>query len=167
MNRRAHHLALLTLALAMIGGCGDEEPGECAGDTHEPQCLVCNGDEDEMAAGTTKAGETFTIEIVSSDPSPHLEGNNDLRVRVLDADGAPVDGVDFTKVEPFYPPGGHGTPIVPEVTATGTAGEYDIARINYIHEGRWELRFELASGASTDAILFVICVAAPDGDAGA
>lgn len=153
------HITLAALVLgAALAGCGHEDD-PCAGHSHDEACLVCHGDEDPVTPGSVKAGDggTFSIEIVSADPSPLVNANNTLVVEVLDRGGQPVEGATFTKVEPFYPPGGHGTPITPTVTET-LPGEYTITEVNFVHAGRWELRFDVEKDGATDHVVMTVCI---------
>lgn len=160
LHRAAAWCLAAALALAAGTGCGGHE--DCDGHSHDPACLACQGDEDAFAAGTRVDGQggLLAIEVVSATPSPHVAESttNALRIRVLDASGQPVDNVTFSSIVPLMEGGHHGTPIVPMATATGTAGEYDITMINYIHEGRWTLTFELSAGGNTDTVQFLFCI---------
>jgi hypothetical protein len=145
---------LVPIALA-VAGCGNDDP--CAGHSHDPACLVCEGDEDPVPSTVEGDSGNLSVEIVSSDPAPLINANNTIVVRVLDSSGASVEGATFTLVEPWYPPGGHGTPVIPTVTES-TPGEYTITEVNFLHEGRWELRFDVADGATTDHVVFTLCI---------
>lgn len=153
-------IALVSMIALALAACGSDD--ECAGHTHEPKCLVCSqSDHDSFTSGTVKVGNdgNLKLEIVSADPSPHQEGNNTMVVKVMDASDQPLTGVTFDVVETYYPPGQHGTPIVPEITENG-AGEYSITQINYVHEGIWTLTMELTAGSMTDTLFFEFCVEA-------
>ena len=148
-------LALAPLAL-LLAACGNDDP--CAGHSHDPACTVCRGDEDPIPSTVEGDEGNLSIEILSTDPSPPVgETNHTLEVRVLDSGGAAVEGATFSLVEPWYPPGMHGTPVVPEVTET-LPGEYTITQVNFLHPGRWELRFDVADGATTDHVVFALCI---------
>lgn len=147
-------------ALALAAACGDDHGGSCEGHSHDPSCLVCEGDEDPVTAGSVKAGAqgNLSIEIVSVTPSPPMgETNHVFVVRVLDADGAAVEGATISKAEPWYPPGGHGTPLTATIEET-SPGEYTVSQVNFLHGGRWELRWDLADGATTDAVVHTLCI---------
>src|SRR5687768_4604601 len=147
-------IGLLALALA---GCGNDDP--CgAGHSHDPVCLVCEGDEDPIPSTVDGDSGNLSIELVSSDPSPPLgETNHTLVVRVLDSTGAMVEGATFDLVEPWYPPGGHGTPVVPEVTESAP-GEYTITQVNFLHGGRWEVRIDVSDGTTSDHVVVLLCI---------
>lgn len=145
--------------IVLAGGCGHEH-GPCDHHSHDPECLQCQGDEDPYDAGYELTGEqgNFTIRLVSADPSPHIVGDNSLTIQVVDGDGAPVDGVTFDRIEPFSATGDHGTPITPEYTATGTAGEYEVTMLNYVHFGIWNVTVELSADGVSDRVVFTFCV---------
>jgi hypothetical protein len=155
--------AALSLSLS-LAGCGEES--ECGEHSHDPICLGCTGEEDPAVPGTTKEGNdgVLSIRLVSVDPEEQIVGTGSLVVEVLDASDTLVPGVTFTKVEPFYPEGGHSTPIVPVVTPVdGFDGRYEITEVNYVHAGIWELRFELsAPGELDDQLAFEFCIAGED-----
>jgi hypothetical protein len=147
----------IVLASSLIG-CAEDDP--CSGHVHDPICLVCEqADHDSFEAGSAVTGEagTFTIEIVSSAPAPHVEGNNDLVIKVLDDSNQPVEGIDFELIQTWYPPGGHGSPIEPIAVDMG-GGEYQLTLINYVHNGIWWLRFLLGDGARSDEVIFEFCI---------
>lgn len=153
-------LISIVFASAMAAGChghGDESCAGMTGHSHSDECTTCTGDEDPYNATLTGDGEDLTIELLEAVPNPHTNGNNTLRVRVLDAGGSPVEGADFTKVEPFATNQGHGTPLVPVVAELG-AGEYEITEINYIHKGTWELRIDVDEGGTADSFNFFFCI---------
>lgn len=147
----------LIVTLLTAAACGEDDP--CAGHSHDPMCLVCDGTEDTFTAAKFGDQNIFEVAVVSGAPEPHLVGNNTLTVLVKDSQGNPVDGATVT-AEPFYPPGGHGTPIEPVVTATGTPGEYELTELNYVHAGQWEVRFTVTASGQTDNVVFVFCIEA-------
>jgi hypothetical protein len=153
--------SLLTAWLALaLAACGHSH-GDCEGHSHDPACLQCEGDEDAYDAVRTGEMGNLTIELLSAEPNPHLGDNyNSLRIRVLDSEGDPVDGVTFDEIEPFTVQAGHGTPVKPVATPAGEPGEYDITDLAYVHEGIWEVRFSLSAGAVSDRIVFTFCVVA-------
>ncbi len=149
-------LAVAVAVAASTASCGHDDA--CGGHSHDPACLVCTGDENPLTPGTmVTASEGFTIALVSATPSPFVDANNELVVRIR-KDGTLTDGVDFTGTQTWYPPGGHGSPLLPTATATGTAGEYTLGQINFLHPGRWELRFALAAGGAAGAVDVPVCI---------
>lgn len=148
-------LLLVPFAIA-AAGCGSEDP--CGGHSHDPACLVCDGDEDPIPSTVEGDSGNLSVELVSSDPGPPIgDSNHTMVVRVLDSTGASVEGATFEKFEPWYPAGGHGTPLVAEVTETAP-GEYTATQVNFLHPGHWELRIDVADGATTDHVVFTLCI---------
>jgi len=75
-------------------------------------------------------------------------GVNAFRYLVTDANGAPVEGVQLT-VSPWMPDMGHGSSVVPKVTAAGT-GAFVLTDVYFAMPGRWDLLSTFA-GPITDA----------------
>lgn len=149
-------LFVLSLGLAPLAACGSDDP--CGSHSHDPACLVCQGDEDPLTpAEVWTASNGFTIELVSATPTPFIAANNELVVKVR-KDGTLTDGVDFTGTTSWYPPGGHGSPLLPIVAATGNPGEYRLTQVNFVHAGVWELRFVVAGGGATGTVNVTFCI---------
>lgn len=151
-------LTLASTTWLATAGCGAEGV-DCTGHSHEPECLACTGAEDPYDMGFERLGErgVFAIRLARVEPSPHVVGNNILEVEVVDAQGAPLEGVAFDLVETHTVAGGHGTPIEPWVQELGM-GRYQISDLNYIHFGVWEVRFELSLDTRSDRIVFTLCI---------
>lgn len=153
---RALLVPVLSLSLASLPACGHED--SCGGHSHDPACLVCLGDENPLTPGTMVTAENgFTIELVSAAPVPFVDSLNQLVVRIR-KDGNLVDGVLFDGTTTWYPPGGHGSPLLPVVASTTNPGEYEITSVSFIHPGRWELRFALAAGGDTGSYFMPLCI---------
>lgn len=150
---------IFTISIQSLGCHGDECEG-LATKHEEAMCLECSGNEDPFEIGLEKPGEqgNFSIEIMTAEPAPHVVGNNTMGVQVLDANGAPVDGAVFDKIEPYSVSAEHGTPVIAEYRSLGQNGEYEITLINYFHSGAWELRLELHAGGVSDRVVFTFCV---------
>jgi hypothetical protein len=150
-------LAALPLLLAHDDGC-------CSSHDDDGAEFRCLGTEDPFTPGFSRAGNDGNLSIVllEATPSPHFVQNNDLRIRVEDADGDPVEGVTFVDIEPFTAAHDHGTPIDPEAVELG-GGEYEITMINYVHRGPWYLTFEMDTGTVTDTVRFTFCIMDPPG----
>ena len=89
----------IAAALAVTGtSCGGDPA--CGEHSHDPTCAACTGDEDVAAAGTTVAGDdgVFSIELVTASEQ-FTPGSQSIVIRVVDGDGAPVDGVSFDHIE--------------------------------------------------------------------
>ncbi len=89
---------------------------------------------DEISNATRATAGSFTIEAALR-PDPPKEKGNTLLVRVLDANGRPVDGADVT-VTAVMPAMGS----MPEMRET--------AQVSAKGDGRYEARFDLAMGGS-------------------
>jgi len=86
----------------------------------------------------TSAGGSLSVDVRTS-PQPPIEGLQEAQVVVTDtASGQPVDGLSLTVV-PWMPAMGHGTSLVPTVTAKGN-GVYEIDQLSLFMAGEWELR---------------------------
>ena len=142
---------LLASSLAVIG-CGDDGHDH----HHDHNSVACMGDEDTQGAVLTGTNMKLVLTTVPTLVDPEMD--LDFTVTVTDTSDTPLDGVTVT-AEPWQPVHMHGVPITPEVTAGTATGEYDIARVHFLHPGRWELRFSLANGADTDDLSAFICVA--------
>jgi hypothetical protein len=148
--------ATFALAVAPLAACSEDD--KCGGHSHDPVCLVCQGDEDPLTPGESLAASNgFTLELVSAVPTPFNDELNELTVR-LRKDGNLVDGADFTGTKTWYPPGGHGSPLLPMIAPAGATGEYHLTGINFVHAGRWELRFNLTSAGTTSEYFMPLCI---------
>ncbi|MCB9560787.1 MAG: hypothetical protein H6708_10310 [Kofleriaceae bacterium] len=146
----------IAAALAVTGtSCGGDPA--CGEHSHDPTCAACTGDEDVAAAGTTVAGDdgVFSIELVTASEQ-FTPGSQSIVIRVVDGDGAPVDGVSFDHIE--VTGNGHGSPLVPDATPTGTAGEYEITMIAYLEPVPSQLTFTISAGGASDVVVFEFCV---------
>jgi hypothetical protein len=103
------------------------------------------------------ASGAFTAVLVESDPGPPIKGSNDWTVRILDANGAPVDGLVVTGL-PRMPDHTHPTSVLPVVTAKG-GGTYDVSPVYLFMPGYWVVTLTLqpAAGAA-DTVTFPFCI---------
>jgi hypothetical protein len=157
-------IAVLLAALVLTplaAACGHEDA--CGGHSHDPACLVCDGSENPLTPGSMlTASSGFTVELVTVTPTPMTNGNNVMTVKVRQ-DGNLVDGVAFYesetfKTETWYPAGGHGSPLLPTVTATGNPGEYTLTAVNFLHAGHWEMRFRMSLGGVMSELFVPLCI---------
>jgi hypothetical protein len=85
-------------------------------------------------------------------PAPPVKGVNALRLRIVDAAGAAVDG-DSVQATTWMPAHGHAASVAPTVTPRGD-GVYDLDRVVFFMDGRWELRGDATDLSGTgDAFL--------------
>ncbi|MEZ4431973.1 MAG: FixH family protein [bacterium] len=137
--------ALALAALAALAGCDDD----ASPDTPAPRS--------EALAGAEATGAALTVRIEQATPDPPIRSDrNTWRLRVLDADGAPLDGCAI-EVEPTMPAHGHGTTPAPTVTAVdGEPGLYEARPLNLFMPGEWHIAVRPTCGSATDEIVFVV-----------
>lgn len=125
--------------LFVVSGCASApEPGGAEAFPAEPYAVVAS-----------ESG-SFSIEARTSPLQPPQRGLTDVELRIEDASGEPVDGLDVA-VEPWMPDMGHGASTHPEVTAAGD-GRYIASKVSLFMPGRWELRATLG-GALNDRVV--------------
>lgn len=100
----------------------------------------------QVAESTSNKGMYHVVVLAHDSALPR--GNYDLEyIFTTTADDSPVDGLAMTIV-PWMPAMGHGTPIVPTITAVG-GGVYDLSDIDMFMAGLWQLR-TTTTGSSDD-----------------
>ncbi|HVR61636.1 MAG TPA: FixH family protein [Polyangia bacterium] len=152
--------ALWLIAVAgMAAGCsggGNQAP------TPDGSFVGCTGyiHADDYAAGMIKPGTSgkLSVQLASSDPGPPIKGTNSWSVVITDSSGAPVDGATI-QVLPFMPYHGHGTQVVPTVTAMPN-GAYQIAPLYFYMAGLWQttLTINTSDGMKNDSVSFSFCI---------
>lgn len=171
-------LASLVLASGCDSGSGDDEHAEghassesesghaeeSAGDTHGSETGETEGGDcaaetrdDAFAVGLSKSGSLVTATFVSSDPAPPIKGDNTWVLDFTDAQGMPLADLEIV-VTPMMPDHGHGTPINAVVTATDTAGRYEVTPVNLFMAGYWEITFDITVAGQADTLMFGFCV---------
>jgi hypothetical protein len=109
----------------------------------------------------TGASNTFSVKLTSINPNPVFKGNNAWTIQVVDKSGGPVTGASIT-VKPFMPDHGHGSSIIPQVTAGADPGSYDISLLNLFMPGIWTVTIVVTTGTApstvTDQSVFTFCV---------
>lgn len=113
-------------ALALIVGCGSDEPPAIVADQFVIPLLKQSHD-----------GE-LSVSLTGATPSPPAKGNNEWSLEITDADGLPVENLDFDVVL-FMPEHGHGSSAT-TVAAGANPGDYNVTRINFIMGGIWEVQ---------------------------
>jgi hypothetical protein len=143
-------------ALSLVG---------CATETAEsqPQASICDNFDtayDTIVAGLTKTGANALLQVryVSSSPAPPAEGDNQWTVQLLDMAGAPLTTGAMTKVKPWMPDHGHGTTIVPTMSAMDADGMVDVTDIDFRMPGVWTLTFTAETGGKVDTATFGVCI---------
>jgi hypothetical protein len=143
-------LALL-LGLASCGEAGEPQAGAAA---------ECSGEFDLFAVGLTKqaAPQRLSVEIAAAEPAPPtVRSDNAWRLRVTDEDGAAVTGAELFAT-PYMPEHQHGSAEV--IVSELAAGEYELAPIELIMPGVWEIPITVTppAGVTSEAI-FRFCIA--------
>ena len=130
---------MLTTALLLAAGCGAPDGRGVPEFGVEPGQVVAS------APGAS------TVSVWTA-PAPPAKGVNAVRLRIVDAGGEPVEG-GALRATAWMPAHGHGASVVPSVTEVG-GGVYDLSRVVFFMEGRWELRGELMGvGGAPDGFL--------------
>ena len=93
--------------------------------------------------------------LVQSEPGPPIKGNNTWTMKLTDLSGAPVTGATF-KVKPFMPYHGHGTSVVPIVTAKGES--YEIGPLYLYMRGIWQVTLDAKTATQSDTAVFSFCI---------
>lgn len=145
--------------LAVVAACGSSGGGspdasdDCSADPRA----------DTFTIGLDKHGTAGNLDFVlmSAMPAPPARGDNTwvIEVNAMSSGvvGSPVAGVDMVAT-PFMPDHQHGTPIPVKVTATTTAGQYQLSPVNMWMPGYWETTLEATAGSVSDTVVFKFCV---------
>jgi hypothetical protein len=149
---RAVALAGTLTAVGCGSGAPPADPGMLSSCANETRAVAYVPD-----LSRTSASGSFTAVLVKSDPGPPIKGTNDWTVRILDANGAPVDGLVITGL-PTMPDHTHPTSVLPVVTAKG-GGTYDVSPVYLFMPGYWVVTLTLqpAAGAA-DTVTFPFCI---------
>lgn len=143
----------LTSACSSSSSSGNQAapaPSLCATDSRAQTYSA--GMEQKGAAGA------LSVKLQSIDPNPVIKGNNDWKIQVVDASGAPVSDATIT-VKPFMPDHGHGSSITPQVAAGADPGTYDVSLLNLFMPGIWTVTFDVTTQDNvTDSSVFTFCV---------
>jgi hypothetical protein len=87
---------------------------------------------------------------VFTNPQPPTSGNVAVRYVITSvASSQPLDGLSLAVI-PWMPAMGHGTSVMPSVSAGGP-GIYDLASVYLFMAGQWQLRTTITGGASDSA----------------
>ena len=130
-------------------------------------------DEDAPVDCTMQTADTFVVgldhkgaagmldfQMMSADPAPPARGNNTwvIQIMSMDAgvDATPLDGAAIT-VTPYMPAHQHGTPVVAEVTPTGTPGQYTLSPVNLWMPGVWQTTIAVTT-PTPDSAVFSFCL---------
>jgi hypothetical protein len=157
---RARWLVLLAaLAVAPLAACGASDDAATTPDSGALFSCATETRAVAYAPHLTRptASGAFEVELVQSAPPPPARGSESWTVRVVDAAGAPQDGLTLT-VSPFMPDHNHGTSVKAVITPTG-AGTYTIAPLYLYMAGYWEVTVNVQSATSgKDPVVFPVCI---------
>ena len=146
-------LLLMALAMPCCGG------GHHASASPTSPLLGCEGVAglDTYAANLSTAGSAglFTFVLQSATPAPPHQGNNSWQLQVRDPQGKAVTGLSLT-VKPFMPQHGHGSSVVPTVTASGDG--YQITNLYLFMSGAWAITLTATQGDRSDVGVFNLCI---------
>ena len=164
--------SIVVAAVALVG-CGGGPPPVTSGDastgpdmSREADLSATGGQlcvdprADTWALPITKSSMngSFKVSLTSADFSPPIIGVNTWQMTVADASDAPVTGA-ITTIKPWMPDMGHGTSVVPSATDGSTAGSYAVTPLYFFMAGFWATTFSLTSGATTDTVVYSVCLA--------
>jgi hypothetical protein len=143
--------------LASLASCSGSSAGPDADVVDSGIGCKLDPRQDMYAPNLTKAGKMgkLTFVLVSSDPGPPIKGNNTWEVQVLDSSMQPVTGATMT-AKPFMPDHGHGTSVVPIVSADGMS--YMVTPLYLFMPGLWQVTLNATSGGTTDSAVFSFCI---------
>lgn len=140
--------ALGILVLACTASCGMVVHHMKHGFTKAPPAS-----EFGLGPRTSRNG-TFTATVEA--PRPLKVGPlQTVHLRVVDANGVPVDGAQV-RIDGGMPQHGHGLPTKPRVTGRSEDGAYVVEGVRFNMGGWWELRFAVQQAAATDSVTFNI-----------
>ncbi len=129
------HVTLVFLSV-LAGACGSS-PAVQQGFGSTPLVTV------------TSASGTLQVAVYTNPQSP-TAGNVAVRYFISEtASSQPVDGLSLAVV-PWMPAMGHGTSVVPSVSAAG-GGVYNLSNVYLFMAGQWQLRTAISGGA-TDSV---------------
>ena len=144
-GRRFRQVGLALAAAAMLGACG-HMMSMLHGGPERPA-------EDEFGLGPrVSTSGMFSVTLQPAAPLAKRKLQK-IRVEVVDATGARVDGADIS-VDGGMPQHGHGLPTRPRVTRRLGAGMYEIDGVRFNMGGWWEFKLAIATDAGADSVTF-------------
>jgi hypothetical protein len=156
MSSRFARCSFVALAASLAACASSSAPN---GSVPNDAASGCSNDPrvTAIAAGLVERGTTLGIALVTLTPATITKGDNDWMVELRDASGTPLDGATITAT-PFMPDHGHGSSVVPTITALGQ-GRYDVAHVELVMPGVWQITFDVTTAAGAhDSIVFTACV---------
>lgn len=145
-----------------MAGCDPDEPADPGdGDGDDDKEELCGTADlyDEFSVGLAKTGEKVTVSFVDARPAPPIRDYNTWTMLVEDAEGEPIEGVEW-ELFPWMPDHGHGSPTPISVKEGENAGEYVLDPVDLFMAGRWTIDMTLAlpDDGGQDAVQFAFCI---------
>lgn len=143
-----------------LAACGTDTPTP---DEEVPVNCATETRDDDFAVGLAKVGNTSALNftLMTADPAPPIRGDNTWVIQINQMNGGiagtPVDGAEMT-VTPFMPDHGHPSAKTVTIEPTGTAGQYEMAPINFWMPGLWETTIDAGSPSGNDIVVFRFCI---------
>ncbi len=154
---KTYMTTFLLMALGLTGCGKSSSDAESAATTTNTTTAVCSNDARVTAYADHMKfkGSTWSVELLSADPSPPGLQLNTWTFQVLDAQNNPVTGATVALV-PWMPDHGHGPSVNPVVTASGST--YTVNNIDFFMPGVWQLTFNITNGGVKDEAVIDFCV---------
>lgn len=151
----------IAIGMIVVASCA---LAACGGDDHEDhgggeRATACDQEsrKDLYEPGMTKTVGALSVRILESVPAPPAKTTNSVRVAIVDASNAPVDGALVT-LTPFMPDHGHGSAVVPVVTPQG-GGIYLVDDVYLAMAGLWRFTISVTpAGQPAQEVAFAFCV---------
>lgn len=135
----------MAAAITLLASCGTDDPAPIVADEFVIPLVKVSRD------------GALSASLVEANPSPPAKGNNTWLLELSDADGNPVEALDFSAVL-YMPEHGHNSSPT-TVSAEATPGRYEVSRITFTMGGVWEVRLISAGETTSRDVLFYVDVA--------
>ena len=149
---------LFLLTVFFVVGCGssadEHNHGEHDMSDGEMENMEMDSDLDTSTSKMSDDGMFHVTVTTDADPVPINELHT-WTLTLMDADMQPVDDATVT-FGGGMPAHNHGFPTEPQVTTTGSNGDYLIEGVKMQMSGHWEMIFDIESGDMADTITFNI-----------
>jgi hypothetical protein len=156
MPRRLRHL-LISVCLLPLAACGGDDESSTSATS---VCTDFDTPHQTFSAGMTAMGDQgmFQVKLLDAQPAPPARGDNSWTAQILDAAGAPLPGATVNRVHPYMPDHGHGTKVVPAVSALDAEAKCDVTSIDFRMAGVWTITFDVTTAAGTDSAVLAFCI---------
>jgi hypothetical protein len=143
------------------GDGGAEHPPNHGGEGGHEGDVSCVDDErvDTYTAKLQKPGTrgVLTFELTASEPAPPAKGSNAFSVRILDEEGAALEGELGIALD--MPDHGHGTSVTPVVSFDPPTFVFTLAPVHLFMPGVWRVALDFrVEGSEVDRVVFHFCV---------